>query len=276
MLDGDEPTPIMTTARRPGRRTNGRTATTEHWAAWVQALGAVFAILLAAPALFISLDTLRDQQRINEQTGINLGLERDRYRKRYASRVSWWKVQQDWWERDTKTRSLWLLRDKPLGAMIQNRSTVPITNVQIAFAGTEAGIPRSDPFTVRIERNCPRSGGVVDHYLCTETELLKIVMGNDARGWKWFSIGDIPPCTTIEVVSADEYSDKPQGFVPAKIIFSDPDERWVKDDRNPVRSLKIVNRSEYSGDVNDGQMLPTSRGVHTTTKGEASDCTDQT
>jgi hypothetical protein len=96
----------MSVARGSGRKINHQAAKKAPWAAWLQAVGAVLAVLLAAPALFISLDTLRDQQRINEQTGINLSLEGERYRKRYASRVSWWKVQSDWWEQNVKTPNL--------------------------------------------------------------------------------------------------------------------------------------------------------------------------
>jgi hypothetical protein len=274
--DGDKPTPSMTTTRRSTHEISGRTSAAERWTAWIQALGAVLAVLLAAPALFISLDTLRDQQRINEQTGINLSLERERYRKRYASRVSWWKTKNTWWERNMKTPNLpRTLGEKPLNAVIQNRSTVPATNVQIAFIGPGASDQSTDPFMVRIERNCPGGGRTVDQYLCTETEVLKTLTPYDSHGWRWYLVDDIPPCTIVEVANPDERSAEPKNFIPTKIAFSDPDERWIKDGSNPMRSLKIDNWRVYSS-VDDGRMLPLGGKLPTTIKGEASDCTDQT
>src|SRR4051812_35741727 len=57
---------------------------------WIQALSGILALIVAAAALAVSLDTLRDQQNINrDQIRLNQ-LNTLRNQQRYSSRVAWW------------------------------------------------------------------------------------------------------------------------------------------------------------------------------------------
>ncbi|WP_157517432.1 hypothetical protein [Micromonospora rifamycinica] len=83
----------------------------------VQAAAAVIAVLFAGGALLISLDTLKDQQRINRnQWELNVAAQ-DRQQKRYASRVAWWTTNH-------------YREDDDYRIMVQNRSTAPLRGLE--------------------------------------------------------------------------------------------------------------------------------------------------
>ncbi|WP_174536719.1 hypothetical protein [Micromonospora chalcea] len=97
---------------------------------WVQALSGLLAVAVAIPALIVAGVTYRDQQEINRTQLEMAQLERDRYEKRYASRVAFW----------------WLTypRDGQSGRLkVQNRSPVPISG--ITLVGVPAGGPSTPP-----------------------------------------------------------------------------------------------------------------------------------
>ncbi|MFI9643445.1 hypothetical protein ACIG87_25920 [Micromonospora sp. NPDC051925] len=84
---------------------------------WVQAGAALVAAVFAGGALLISVDTLKDQQRIN-QSQLDLNTEaQDRQQKRYASRVAWWA---------TTHVPTW----NDYRIMVQNRSTAPLRGLE--------------------------------------------------------------------------------------------------------------------------------------------------
>ncbi|WP_329011312.1 hypothetical protein OG271_30275 [Micromonospora rifamycinica] len=84
---------------------------------WVQAAAAIIAVLFAGAALLISVDTLRDQQRINQsQLELNTAVQ-DRQQKRYASRVAWW-------------TTIHVPTADDYRIMVQNRSTAPLRGLE--------------------------------------------------------------------------------------------------------------------------------------------------
>lgn len=97
----------------PPRRRQARASDTRpKWTERVQAAAA----LVAVPALVVALITYRDQQEINRSQLEMAQLERERYSKRYASRVAVW-----WAEGAVDHRS------KQPQVRLQNRSMVPVT-----------------------------------------------------------------------------------------------------------------------------------------------------
>jgi hypothetical protein len=91
-------------------------------AAWIQAIAASLALMFAAPALLISMQTLRDQQEISKSQAAVNQLELDREQRRYASRVAWWTR--------SGTPSLEGIRTGE-ALIVQNRSTVPVLKVSV-------------------------------------------------------------------------------------------------------------------------------------------------
>lgn len=149
----------------PTRVTGQRSATQ---AAWTQAVGALLAMVIAVPAVFISLETYQDQQQINvSQARINT-LAQERYERRYASRVSWWETN------DIKAPITgggglaWVPRTS---VWIQNRAIVPVRGHLIVDRSRFVITGPNEPPT----------------YISGGTQ--KLIL----------DIGTLPPCTTATV-----------------------------------------------------------------------------
>ncbi len=126
--------------RRPAR--GNRTKITD----WAQAIAAVAAVL----ALWIAVQAYRDQIRVTEaqirSTDAQLEstrLERERYEKRFASRVAIWKLVRR--------------ADDPLAIappmVLQNRSPAPIREIAFVFevSGTKDAPAHRRPFLSRVD-----------------------------------------------------------------------------------------------------------------------------
>ncbi|MCX5066715.1 hypothetical protein OOJ91_12575 [Micromonospora lupini] len=101
---------------------------------WVQAVAALLAVILAAPALWVGLATYRDQVQVTRAQLESTQLEQRRYVERYAVRVSYWV---EWMSVDGKDF---------LVVKVQNRSPVPITEIRIIVFGwdDDSGVQLED------------------------------------------------------------------------------------------------------------------------------------
>ncbi|MEN3611370.1 hypothetical protein AAH979_17645 [Plantactinospora sp. ZYX-F-223] len=82
---------------------------------WLQGIGTMIAAVIAALALLVGAQTLQDQQQINrDQLAFNQET-RDRAKRRYISRVTWWL------ERNNDSAVIY----------VQNRAPVPLLDVEL-------------------------------------------------------------------------------------------------------------------------------------------------
>ncbi|WP_433112235.1 hypothetical protein [Micromonospora sp. CA-246542] len=102
----------------------------------MQAVAALLAVIVAAPALWIGLNTYRDQVRVTRAQLESTRLEQRRYEERYAARVSYW---------DERMK---LGGEEFAVVKVQNRSPVPVNRISILayYRDVAAGAspPRSE------------------------------------------------------------------------------------------------------------------------------------
>lgn len=90
---------------------------------WLQGIGTMIAALIAALALLVGAQTLQDQQQTNRDQMAFNEESRNRSKRRYVSRVSWWPE---------------YVKGKP-SILIQNRSPVPLNDISLEVWFLESG-----------------------------------------------------------------------------------------------------------------------------------------
>ncbi|WFE49479.1 hypothetical protein [Micromonospora sp. WMMD1155] len=164
---------------------------------WIQAGGAIIAAVFAGGALLIAVDTLEDQQRINQsQLDLNTATQ-DRQHKRYASRVAWW----------AKTHAPTADDHR---VMVQNRSTVPLR-------GLEFFLPQQHDWVLG-DTGAPLLLFISDIPPCTVVRYsIPPYMSNEAAGAILASFSD-PVWELRFTDNLDRWVLSEQGLRPAKTV----------------------------------------------------------